>query len=251
MGKIIILGTACAVSDAEHKNTHLVIQEGQQTILVDCPESPIPILGKVGLKPEDFTDLVVTHFHPDHTAGIPLFLMDLWLLGRTRPLYVYGLSETLDKVEKVMQLYDWRKWPKFFPVIFNRLPTEEMLMIIETPELRLWVTPVKHLIPTIGVRADFKLQEKSAAYSCDTEPVEAVTRLAENVDILIHEATGAITGHSTPAGAAIIGRRARAKQLCLIHYCVRGAEAEKMVREASEIFPGKVFLAEDNMSLEF
>ena len=47
----------------------------------------------------------------------------------------------------------------------------------------------------------------SLAYSCDTEPCTAVVDIARDVDILLHEATGAVTGHSSAAQAGEAARQ--------------------------------------------
>ncbi|MRR32441.1 MBL fold metallo-hydrolase, partial [bacterium] len=86
MGTIVILGSANAVPDENHGNTHLAILEGTRAILVDCTGSPIVELQHNGVAPEALTDLILTHFHPDHVSGVPLLLMDLWLLGRKQAI---------------------------------------------------------------------------------------------------------------------------------------------------------------------
>jgi len=50
---------------------------------------------------------VVTHFHPDHVSGIPLFLMDMWLRGRKNPLQIYGLPHAIDRLENLMDAFLW------------------------------------------------------------------------------------------------------------------------------------------------
>ena len=113
MNKITILGTAAAISDANHENTHWIAQAGPRTILVDCVGNPIVNLEKAGISPQSITDVVLTHFHPDHVSGFALLLMDLWLLGRKHPLHVYGLEHTIERAITMMDLYDWKECPTF------------------------------------------------------------------------------------------------------------------------------------------
>jgi len=116
MPKLIILGSSNAVANENHENTHLAVVGREHFILVDCPGSPIARLHKAGLELNQLNDLILTHFHPDHVSGVPLLLMDLWLLGRQEPLNIYGLEYTLERVEKNLDLYHWSRWPDFFPV---------------------------------------------------------------------------------------------------------------------------------------
>jgi len=110
MPKITFLGTASAVPNADHQNTHLVIEGGEQVVLVDCPGNPFVRLNQAEIDPLSITDLILTHFHPDHVSGLPLLFMDLWLMKRKAPLAIYGLASVLDKCKKMMELYDWEDW---------------------------------------------------------------------------------------------------------------------------------------------
>jgi ribonuclease Z len=249
MAQIIILGSGFAVPEEGHENTHFFIRQGQHGILVDCASNPILQLRKAGIQFDEITELVLTHFHPDHVSGVPLLLMGLWLLGRKKPLHIYGLDHTISRTESMMGLYDWKKWPNFFPVIFNRLPEAEMSLVFSDMNVRVFSSPVKHLIPTIGLRFEFLPEDKSLAYSCDTEPCEAVVRLAEKCDLLIHETAGASVGHSAPIGAGGVARQAGARKLMLIHYGQSRGEAA--LEEAGQMFAGPRELAVDFMTLEF
>jgi ribonuclease Z len=248
MGKVTLLGSAPAVPEVDRGNTHLAVEAGTHTILVDCTGNPIERLGRAGIQPNDLTDLILTHFHPDHVASAPLLLMDLWLMGRKASLHVHGLAHTLDRLEIVMRAYDWESWPGFYPLILHRLPEEEGALVLETPDLRVLSSPVKHLIPTIGLRFEFLRSGKSLAYSCDSEPCAQVIRLADGADTLIHEATGGY-GHTSAAQAGEIAAQARAKRLVLVHYA-GGPQAKSLTAQASAAFHGEIILGQDFMALD-
>ncbi len=249
MGQVIILGSGYAIPEEGHDNTHIFIHQDGHGILVDCATNPIVQLRRAEIKLDQLTDLVLTHFHPDHVSGFPLLLMDLWLLGRKLPLNIYGLPHTIDRADALMKLHEWKRWPGFFPVMFHRLPEMEMSLFISSPILRVYSSPVKHLIPTVGLRVEFTREEKVVAYSCDTEPCKQVVDLASQANILIHEATGASVGHSSPAQAAEIARQAEVKELILIHYSKEKAAAT--LEGAKGVFAGPIRLAEDLMRLDF
>jgi ribonuclease Z len=177
--------------------------------------------------------------------------MSLWLLGRTAPLHIYGLDDTVNRIEKMMDLYEWDTWPGFFPVLFKRLPELEKATVMETGELSIYSSPVHHIVPTIGLRLDSHSSGRSITYSCDTEPCEEVIRLAEKSDILIHEATGDTYGHSSGAQAGEIARQSGVGRLILIHYATLEGEAEELVDQAASCFDGPVELAQNFMRLEF
>ncbi|MFH0896581.1 MAG: ribonuclease Z [Candidatus Bathyarchaeota archaeon] len=98
---------------------------------------------------------------------------------------------------------------------------------------------------------------RKIVYSGDTRPCEAVLRLAECADVLIHEATfddnlsdkANENGHSTPSQAAEIAKEAGVKRLVLTHIGGRYLHVEELLEQACNIF-SSVDLAEDFMEIE-
>ena len=250
MAKIIILGSSNAIANKDHENAHMVVVGNTRTVLIDAPNNPVLRLKDVGVAYNDITDLILTHFHPDHISGVPIFLMDMWLRGRKKPLEIYGLDYTLERMENLMDAYGWGNWPNFFPVTFNRLPPEEIAPVLSNADFDIFSSRVCHMVPTIGLRMKFKESNKVVTYSCDTEPCQEVLRLARGADILIHEASGDVIGHSSSGQAAKIASEAGVGQLYLIHYPTGDFWQDNLLEDARNHFDGKVTLAEDLMVLE-
>ena len=250
MPKVIVLGSSNAVPSKDHENTHLVIVGEEQTILVDCVSNPVVRLEQAGVDFNDLTDIVITHFHPDHVSGVPLLLMDMWLMGRKKPINIYGLHYTMDRLEDLMGFYSWAEWPDFFPVGFYRLPEAEMAHVLDSDEFKINSSPVHHMIPTIGLRVESKKTTKVLTYSCDTEPCEQTVRLAGGADILIHEAGGASFGHSSAEQAGEIATKAEVGKLYLIHYPTGRFAQGDIAAQARKTFKGEVAVATDFMVIE-
>lgn len=250
MPKVIILGTSNSIPSKNHENTHLAIIGEERTILVDCVSTPVVRLEEAGVDFNNLTDIIITHFHPDHVSGIPLLLENMWLMGRTKPLNIYGLHYTMDRLEDLMGFYGWSEWPNFFSVGFYRLPEAEMAFVLDCDDFKITSSPVHHMIPTIGIRVECKRVDKVLAYSCDTEPCEETVRLADGADVLIHEAGGAIFGHSSAGQAGEIATKAEAGKLYLIHYPTGRNAKGDLAAEARKTFQGEVVVAEDFMMIE-
>jgi len=248
--KVIILGSSNAVPTKDHENTHLVIIGDERMILVDCVSNPIVRLEQAGVDFNELTDIVITHFHPDHVSGVPLLLMDMWLMGRTKPINIYGLHYTMDRLEDLMGFYGWAEWPNFFPVGFFRLPEAEMAFVLDCSDFKIQSSPVHHMIPTIGIRVESKKMDKVLTYSCDTEPCEQTVRLAAGADILIHEAGGSSFGHSSAEQAGEIATKAEVGKLYLIHYPTGRFAKGDIAAEASKTYKGEVIIAKDFMTIE-
>ena len=250
MGRVIVMGSASAVPDATHENTHILVDAGSRVVLVDCPGSPLVRLEQAGIDPARLTDIILTHFHPDHVSGFGPLLMGLWLIGRKAPLNVYGLQATTERAEKMMELYDWEQWPNFYPVQFTVLPEEEHTPVLSDTDLRVFASPVSHLIPTMGLRFEFGRGRHVLTYSCDTEPSQAVRRLADGADVLIHEATGSSIGHTSPEKAGEIATQAGVGALYLIHYPPQLVDPEDLVAQARQTFQGPISVAHDLLSID-
>lgn len=251
MARIIILGSAAAVSDAEHDNTHFILEGETCPILVDCGSNPLGKLHKLGIDAECMTDIILTHFHPDHVSGVPNMLMHMWLLGRTAPLRIYGLAHCLKRIEDMMQAFSWDSWPDFFPVTFHYVQECDRADVLENDDFVITGYPTKHFIPTIGLRVYNKRSGKTLAYSCDTEPIPQLTELGRDADLLIHEAAGKGPGHSSAKEAGETAKKSNAKSLYLIHYQVWNTDPEPLIGEAQEVYDGPVHLSRDFDEYEF
>jgi ribonuclease Z len=249
MTRLIVLGSSNAIPSVDHENTHLALTSPKRTVLIDCVSNPVIRLEQAGVDVNAVTDIILTHFHPDHVSGVPLLLMDMWLMGRRQPLNIYGLHYTLDRMETMMGLYGWIEWPNFFTVNFCRVPADDMAIVFEGPDMCVYSSPAKHFLPNISLRIELKGGKKSLAYSCDTEPCQAVFDLARGVDVLLHEASGNFMGHSSAAQAGEVARQAGVRTLYLIHYPTGRYASGDLVAEAKARFEGEVKLAVDFMQI--
>lgn len=249
MSKLTILGTSYSVPDEDHENTHMVLVGDSHQILIDCVSNPIVRLKQAGLRHEDLTDIVMTHFHPDHVSGVPLLLMGMGLLEREKPLDLHGLTYLVDIMERMFDDYQWQKW-HHFDVNFHKIPESNLHVIMDNEDFKIYSSPVVHFVPTIGLRIECKKSGKVLAYSCDTAPTDSVVELAMDADILIHEAAGFSSGHSTPEQAGEEASAANAKSLYLIHYPTGNLLDESIGEKAATTFDGPITIAQDFMTID-
>jgi ribonuclease Z len=98
---------------------------------------------------------------------------------------------------------------------------------------------------------------RKIVYTGDTGPSENLVRLAENADLLIHEATfedemkirALEDKHSTPSMAAETAKKARVKRLILTHISARYKDTDRLLQQAKLIF-NDTWLAEDFLKVE-
>ncbi|MGA2819630.1 MAG: MBL fold metallo-hydrolase [Anaerolineales bacterium] len=211
--RLVVLGSGFAVASEEARNTQLAVLGSEHGILFDCGISPLDRFRRFRIDPELIGDVVITHFHPDHAAGLSSFLMGLWLQGRKRPLTVHASPPCLDRVEKLMELFEWRRWSGFYPLRFEALPKAPGQIGFENPEFVVRSAPVRHWIPAQALRIESRTERAVVVYSSDTGPFEELVTLSGGADLLLHEATGLESGHSSAEQAGAIADQSGVKRL--------------------------------------
>jgi ribonuclease BN (tRNA processing enzyme) len=114
-------------------------------------------------------DVFIMPSQPDHAAGPPLFLMELCLRGRRAPIRIHSGAETIRRIRKIMQMFGWRKMPDHFPIRHHAVKRGKSKTILENSEFRILSTPVRHVVPTHGVRGEVFPAHTRFVYSADTE----------------------------------------------------------------------------------
>ncbi|HIP87855.1 MAG TPA: MBL fold metallo-hydrolase, partial [Anaerolineales bacterium] len=117
MARLILLGTATAVPTPDRGPTSLAVEGADGFVVVDCGENPLRHLARAGLPVERLRGLFLTHFHPDHVAGVAPFLQSLWLLHREDPLPIFGVREVVESVWDLLSLFGWERWERMYPVV--------------------------------------------------------------------------------------------------------------------------------------
>ncbi len=214
---LYLLGTGAAVSDPHRTTTMLAVEEEGHVLIIDCGGDVVQRMMAVGLDPRDIDAVILTHEHPDHIGGFPLLIEKLWLIGRDRPLPVYGPAPALEVARSLFDAFDTAGWEGVPERVWHAVPMEPDTPVFATESFDVTASPVVHPVPTIGVRV------RSAggaviAFSADTSRTPAMVAIARGADVLVHEATGREPGvHSSAEEAAGVAAEAGAARLVLVH----------------------------------
>ena len=242
MPTLHLLGTGAAISDAHRTTTMLAVSTDRSphgTVLIDCGGDALQRLLACGVSIESLDALIVTHAHMDHTSGFPLLMEKVWLDGRDRPLPVVGIDPAIRQAERLWDAYEpvHRDWEGIPRIDWRDVPYERDASVWTEEPWTITAAPVDHGdTPNVGLRVENDHTDVVLAYSCDTAPTESVVHLAEDADLLVHEANGG-TGenHSTAAGAARVARAADVDRLLLVH--LPPGDKSDALREARLVFP--------------
>jgi ribonuclease Z len=226
MATLHLLGTGAGLSDAGRTTTMLAFETGGSVMVVDCGGDVVQRLLAAGIALDHVEALAVTHEHPDHVSGFPLFMEKIWLAGRRRPIPVYGPEAGLSQARRTFETFNTRGWKGMPEIRWRKVPLEEGTPVLEDDHWRITASPGTHSVPVIALRVEERAGGGTVAYSCDTERSEAVTRLARGVDLLVHEASGDYPGHTTAEDAARVAAEAGAGRLVLVHLPPGAGEEE-------------------------
>ncbi len=246
--RVTFLGTGEAF-DRERFNTSILVDDGVR-ILVDCGYSSVIPLLKACERP----DLIfLTHFHPDHCAGLPRLIMqgryEMW----KSPLRIVGGRGTVEKVNKLFEVLYHKQFMDDLPYLLLVVevgPGE----VVPFGGLSLRVSAGKHLQESLAVRVSGRTG--SVTYSGDTLPCDDIVDLAQGCDLLVHDSYYASNpperrNHATWAEAVDVARRSGAKRLAMLH--VKSTERPKLA-ESLEIlrknYDGQILTPDDGDVVE-
>lgn len=252
--KIIILGTAGAISTRTRDNTSLCVLPHNIPILIDCSGSIVHRLEKAKIEWHKIEEIIITHGHVDHIYGIPSLIHHLWLRSmgeRKKPLRFFGPTSALKRVEKSLSAYGLTEKPKMFPWEFYEISEVENELVFSKNWGEVRSTPVLHgQEDTIAISFFKKKNNKRFVYSSDTEPCESLVKFAEMAELLIHECAYfdeiKRKGHSNIYQVVNIANKSKVKELVLIHFDWESlGKINAAINHIRPNFSGKFSIAND------
>ena len=244
MQRIVVLGSAAALSTADRDNTFLVFDSPRALLLLDCAGSPYQKLLKAGLDPKRLEGAIITHAHPDHIYGLPSLIHHFMMAGREEPFTIYANARTLRIAKGILGILGLKR--DF--VAFSEIPMEESFAVLDNEEYAIHTSPVRHIGPTLAVKITAKLGGLSVVYSADTAPCPELLALAKEADILFHECSTPkpARGHSTPWQVGKLAQWCDVKKLVLVHlHPSLAANPQRVIEEVREYYKGEVEIAQD------
>ena len=182
----------------------VVIVAGTEMFVVDAGTDGLRNLGRMGYQAGNIDALFLTHFHSDHIDGLGEFATIRWVgAANTAPLPVYGPAGVEAVVNGFNAAYQqdvaYRHEHHGDTVAptsgagMRAMPFEEpedgeLVMVYESGEATVEALKVDHepVSPAVGYL--FRYKGRSILVSGDTARSDNITRFAQDVDLLVHEA---------------------------------------------------------------
>jgi ribonuclease BN (tRNA processing enzyme) len=186
--RVQFVGCGDAFGSGGRQNTCFHVTGPSANFLIDCGATALPALKRLGIARNNIELILITHFHGDHFAGLPFFLLDAQFSRRTRPLVIAGPQAIETRLAQVMEA--------LFEHSSKTRQKFDLSVVALTPEERrtfgaIDVTPYPVVHGESGgpfLAYRIEADNRIIAYSADTEWTETLVPLARDADLFIAEA---------------------------------------------------------------
>ena len=184
---IRFLGSGDALGSGGRFQACIQVESGATNALLECGTSSLIAMKRDGVDPSEIDAVVVTHLHGDHFGGLPFLILDGQFSRRTRPLLIAGPPGIEERVRQAQEALfpGSSKVQQKFDITFAALEDRSEAAIGS-----LGVTPftVVHASGAPAFALRIGCDDKTIAYSGDTEWTDALVEAATGSDLFICEA---------------------------------------------------------------
>jgi len=186
--QVQFVGSGDAFGSGGRFNTCLHLRGAAVNALIDCGASSLPALKRIGTDRNAIDTILVTHFHGDHFAGVPFFVLDAHFVSRReRPLTIAGPPGLEGWYARVFEAtFPGAAGNRLrFPLTFHEVEpgrTDGIGAMQVTP---FHVAHDDRAGPCLAYRIE--AENRVIAYSGDTEWTEALIAAGRGADLFICE----------------------------------------------------------------
>ena len=250
--RITVLGSGTAIPEADRFPAGVLVEAGDEVVLVDAGPGVLRRLAATGVGLERLTTVLLTHDHPDHCADLVALLFALRnpaYAGRP-PLRLLG-GPGLFRLLRGLRAA-WPRWlePRDYTLEEREIGPGAIAM----RGVDATAVAVDHSPSSLAYRFREHGSGACAAVTGDADHVDGPIEAGRGADVLVCEAafpaTHAADRHLSARDAGRVATRAGARLLCLTHLYPLEWAGRDPAAEAREAFSGEIVVAEDLLAID-
>ncbi len=140
---LLFLGFNSALPTANKHSTSQLLKVDESYYIIDCGEGMQAQLRRAKMKFSKINHIFISHLHGDHVFGLVGLVSSLNLLGRDKPLYIFGPKGIQELIETQLKLSHSHRT---YPLIFKELESQESELIYEDKKVEVFTIPLKHRV---------------------------------------------------------------------------------------------------------
>ena len=144
MLELTFLGTGSMTPTKDRNHSGVFIKHLHEGILVDCGENIQRQMKVAGLSLAKVTRILISHWHGDHTLGLPGLIQSMNAAGYPHTLHVYGPKGTKKYFEHLFQSFAAKG------IVEHEINEVTPGIFFETEDFYLEAQELKHSVPCIG-----------------------------------------------------------------------------------------------------
>jgi ribonuclease BN (tRNA processing enzyme) len=250
---VLVIGSGTALPHRNRASPCVVVRFQNETTILDMGPGTLRQLQRVGIPIPAVDHVLLTHFHPDHSADLIAFLFATRhpaILRKRRPFRVIGPMGLMAFMHGLEQAYGrWIRLPDAVMKLEEWPPTRGLVHELGT--LRVCAESVRHTDACLAYRFETPYGA-TLVYSGDTGACESLIALAKGCDLLILECSfpegAGREGHLTPRQAGELAEAAGAKKLVLVHF-YPDVLATDIVTPCRRAYKGELILGRDLLAV--
>ncbi len=270
--RLVLLGTGNPNAEPDRMGPAVAIIVNNVAYLIDCGTGIVrraaaaKMKGVEALGVKNLNHLFITHLHSDHTIGLPDLIFSPWVLGRDKPLEIYGPAGTKNMTDNIVDA-----WKEDIDVRLHgleyanengyRVNVHEYYEgeIYKDSNVTVTAFPVIHGAWKYSYGLRFDTPDKSIVISGDCAPSPELIKNAKGCDILVHEVYSKAgfdvrsakwqkyhrNSHTSTIELGRIASEVKPKLLVLYHILIWGASPEEIISEIRQNYHGNVSFGND------
>jgi len=255
--RLTFLGTGSAMPTGQRAQTGLLVESGEDRLLVDCGSGVLHALARTEAGYEGVETVLLTHHHLDHVADLLPLLKARWLAGATT-LTVVGPPGTPDLVGDLLDVHDYLQ-DRVDLTLRSVGPTEtDGEGPHEVAGFAVRAMETRHSMYCQAYRlTDPGEAGPAVVYTGDSEAFPALVEFADGAAVLAHDCSFPdevdVDNHPTPEalGRALAAAEADLGRVYLTHlYPHTDGKHEAMLESIGTHYGGDVRVAADGLSID-